>query len=82
MGSFAGFGQRVHWCLAGALRFWVAMCVRHRQVHSYLFLIKFLEASLEFCLLLDYKALYGHPCAGQVWQNKFSKFLIDKVGCK
>ena len=27
------------------------------------------------------KALYGHPRAGQVWQNKFSKFLIDKVGC-
>ena len=28
------------------------------------------------------KALYGHPRTGQVWQNKFSKFLIDKVGCK
>ena len=47
------WAEGVHWCLAGALRFWVAMCVRHRQVRSYLFLIKFLEASLEFCLLLE-----------------------------
>ena len=47
------WAEGAHWCLAGALRFWVAMCVRRGRVRSYLFLIKFLEASLEFCLLLE-----------------------------
>ena len=42
------WAEGAHWCLAGALRFWVAMCVRHGRVRSYLFLIKFLEASFEF----------------------------------
>ena len=42
------WAEGAHWCLAGALRFWVAMCVRRGRVRSYLFLIKFLEASLEF----------------------------------
>ena len=27
------------------------------------------------------KALYGHPRAGQIWENKFSKFLVEEVGC-
>ena len=31
------WAEGAHWCLAGALRFWVAMCVRHGQVRSYLF---------------------------------------------
>ena len=48
------WAEGAHWCLAGALRFWVAMCVRHGRVRSYLFLIKFLEASLEFRLLLNW----------------------------
>ena len=31
------WAEGAHWCLAGALRFWVAMCVRRGQVRSYLF---------------------------------------------
>ena len=31
------WAKGAHWCLAGALRFWVAMCVRRGQVRSYLF---------------------------------------------